>query len=62
MSEPSPRTWRSIEPRFTVSVQMVARSTLGAAGFSRATPTVSSDQYDKSDATPDQIGGDAFVV
>src|SRR5262252_7460943 len=30
-----------MEPRFTVSVQMVARSTDGAAGLSRATPTVS---------------------
>ena len=55
MSDPSPRTCRSIEPRFTVSVQMVARSTLGAAGLSRATPTVSSYQYDESDATPDKL-------
>jgi hypothetical protein len=31
---PSPRTSRSIGPRFTVSVHTVARSTLGAAGFS----------------------------
>src|ERR1035438_2068905 len=33
-----PRTWRIIGPRFTVSGQMVERSTVGAAGFSRATP------------------------
>jgi hypothetical protein len=31
---------RSIWPRLTVSTQTVARSTLGAAGFSRDTPTV----------------------
>ena len=31
------RTWRTIGPRFTVSVQMVERSTGGAAGFSLAT-------------------------
>jgi len=28
-SVPRPRTWRSIGPRFTVSSQTVARSTLG---------------------------------
>ncbi len=37
-SDPGPRTWRSIGPRFTVSVQTVARSTVGAAGFSRKMP------------------------
>ena len=39
-SVPEPRTCRSIWPRLTVSTQTVARSTLGAAGFSRETPTV----------------------
>ena len=39
-SVPEPRTWRSIWPRLTVSTQTVARSTLGAAGLSRDTPTV----------------------
>ena len=36
-SVPMPRTCRSIEPRFTVSVQTVPRSTLGAAGLRRYT-------------------------
>jgi hypothetical protein len=39
-SEPSPLTCRSIDPRFTVSGQIVPYSTLGAAGFSRDTPSV----------------------
>src|SRR5215469_6760331 len=39
-SEPMPRTCRSIEPRFTESVQTVPRSTVGAAGRSRYTNTV----------------------
>jgi hypothetical protein len=39
-SVPDPRTSRSICPRLTVSTHTVARSTLGAAGFSRETPTV----------------------
>src|SRR6185312_6733339 len=34
---PGPRTWRSSGPRLTVSVQIVARSTTGAAGFNRTT-------------------------
>src|SRR5580700_7925298 len=38
-SDPSPRTCRNIGPRFTVSVQTVPRSTVGAAGFSRITAT-----------------------
>src|ERR1700680_1675600 len=38
--DPTPRTWRSIDPRFTVSVQTVPRSTVGAAGRSRYTATV----------------------
>ena len=33
--EPTPRTWRSIGPRFTESVHTVPRSTVGAAGRSR---------------------------
>ena len=37
---PRPRTWRTMGPRFTVSVQTVERSTLGAAGFSRITRNV----------------------
>ena len=40
ISVPEPRTWRVIGPRLTVSIQTVARSTLGAAGFSRETPSV----------------------
>src|SRR5439155_19817941 len=32
---PSPRTWRTIGPRFTVSIHTVERSTLGTAGFKR---------------------------
>ena len=36
-SVPGPRTCRSNGPRFTVSVQTVARSTSGAAGFNRVT-------------------------
>ncbi len=39
-SVPEPRTFRSIGPRFTVSIQTVARSTDGAAGLSCETPTV----------------------
>ena len=38
-SVPRPRTWRTIGPRFTVSRQTVAASTVGAAGFSRARKT-----------------------
>ena len=39
---PSPRTSRSIGPRFTVSVHTVALSTLGAAGFNRESAYVTS--------------------
>ena len=39
-SVPEPRTCRIIGPRLTVSTQTVARSTPGAAGRSRDTPTV----------------------
>ena len=39
-SVPEPRTSRSIGPRLTVSTQTAARSTDGAAGFSRDTPMV----------------------
>ncbi len=35
-SVPTPRTCRTIDPRFTVSVSTVERSTLGAAGSMRA--------------------------
>jgi len=38
-SVPDPRTCRSIGPRLTVPIQIVERSTDGAAGFSRDTPT-----------------------
>ncbi len=38
-SVPRPRTWRSIDPRLTVSTQTVARSTVGAAGLRRASTT-----------------------
>jgi len=37
---PWPRTSRSMGPRFTASIQTVDRSTPGAAGFNRDTPTV----------------------
>jgi hypothetical protein len=39
-SVPSPRTWRTIGPRFTVSIQTVDRSTPGTAGFSLDNPIV----------------------
>ncbi len=39
-SVPRPRTWRTIEPRFTESGHTVAFSTVGAAGFKRDKPTV----------------------
>src|SRR5262245_54812274 len=39
-SVPNPRTSRFIGPRFTVSGQIVERSTVGAAGLSRPTATV----------------------
>src|SRR5580765_4157971 len=39
-SVPGPRTERSISPRFTTSCHTVARSTVGAAGFSLARTTV----------------------
>ncbi len=39
-SVPRPRTFRNIGPRFTVSSQTVARSTVGAAGFRRDRPQV----------------------
>ena len=39
---PDPRTCRIIGPRLTVSIHTVARSTPGAAGLSRETPTVMS--------------------
>ena len=41
---PRPRTWRSIGPRFTVSIQTAERSTLGAAGFNRETDDGDQDQ------------------
>ena len=39
-SVPKPRTSRTMGPRFTVSIHTVARSTDGAAGFSRESPQV----------------------
>ena len=39
-SVPSPRTCRTIGPRFTVSIQTVERSTVGTAGFNREKPIV----------------------
>src|SRR5258706_15224132 len=39
-SVPSPRTSRSIGPRFTSSVHTVARSTVGAAGRNLESPSV----------------------
>ena len=47
------RTWRTSGPRFTVSVQMVERSTSGAAGLRRMTTTASAATA--STATPDQM-------
>jgi hypothetical protein len=41
-SVPSPRTCRTIGPRFTVSGQSVDASTTGAAGLSRDNPTLTS--------------------
>jgi hypothetical protein len=38
--DPSPRHWRNIEPRFTLSGHKVENSTLGGAGLSRDTPSV----------------------
>lgn len=40
ISVPLPRTWRSMEPRSTVPIQTVARSTAVAAGLSRDSPRV----------------------
>ena len=42
VSVPRPRTWRTIGPRFTVSGHTTARSTVGAAGFSLESPTLTS--------------------
>ena len=50
-SVPRPRTSRSIGPRLTVSIQTVARSTPGAAGFRRETPSVMRPTTDRA-ATP----------
>src|SRR6202521_940453 len=41
-SVPRPRTCRTIGPRFTVSIQTLERSTLGAAGFKRDKANVAS--------------------
>ena len=48
-SVPRPRTCRTIGPRLTVSTQTVARSTVGAAGFSRARTTETSDDDEDAD-------------
>ena len=49
------RTWRTSGPRFTVSVQMVERSTVGAAGLSRDTAiTASTATTTTADAGPYQ--------
>ncbi len=40
VSVPRPRTSRMMLPRFTVSGHTTARSTVGAAGFSRESPTL----------------------
>ena len=42
-SEPGPRTWRSIGPRLTVSIQTVSFATVGAAGSSLDNPKVTSE-------------------
>src|ERR1019366_9132989 len=47
------RTWRTSGPLFTVSGQMVERSTVGAAGFSRETAKPSAATT--TTATPVQI-------
>ena len=59
-SVPEPRTCRTIGPRFTVSIHTVARSTPGAAGFSRDTPTLMSTMIDEQrdanvDGAPDLL-------
>ena len=51
-SVPRPRTWRTIGPRFTVSIQTVERSTLGTAGLSRE----SSERHE--DEPQDRAGDD----
>ena len=48
-------------PRLTVSVQTVPRSTLGAAGLSRETPTVAATNTDNSDARPNDLAA-AFLT
>ena len=42
VSVPRPRTWRTIGPRSTLAGHTTARSTVGAAGFSRDKPTLTS--------------------
>jgi len=54
-----PRTWRIMGPRFTVSGQMVERSTVGAAGLSRDTP--SSATANSTTATPPMIQSRRFL-
>ena len=46
-SVPGPRTERSISPRFTVSCHTVARSTVGAAGFSLRQDDGDEDDHDQ---------------
>ena len=48
-SVPTPRTCRTIDPRFTVSSSTVARSTDGAAGSIRASATETADQDHQDD-------------
>ena len=55
VSVPRPRTWRTIGPRFTVRGQTTARSTVGAAGFSRDRPTLTSDDRQQADAGVDEL-------
>ena len=50
-SVPGPRTCRSIGPRLAESRQVVAASTVGAAGFNCARPTVTSTPTSRA-ATP----------
>ena len=63
-SVPRPRTWRTIGPRFTVSSQTVARSTVGAAGFRRDKADGDEGNHDEADGPDDDpsnllVPGDA---
>ena len=60
-SVPSPRTSRSMGPRFTASGQRVDISTPGAAGLSFASPIVMAGIVAKTN-TPDQDPDDELLL